>query len=145
MPQACSKNTGHWTIKLSNDVQEVSLLNKFVDEVCAFNSLDEMTTMELNLALEEAVVNVMTYGYPEGTKGYVEITAQSESDSLMFIISDSGTPFDPTTREEVDTSLPVEKRNVGGLGIFLVKKMMDSIKYEYKDGHNILTLSKKLK
>ena len=100
--------------------------------------------MQMNLALEEAVVNVMSYAYPEGTKGYVDISVQSDNGSLVFVISDSGKPFDPTTREEVDTSLPAEQRQIGGLGIFLVRKMMDDIKYEYKDGHNILTLRKKL-
>ena len=144
MPQANNKNTGHWALTLSNNVQEIPQLNAFIDEVCESHDLDPMTSMEMNLALEEAVVNVMTYAYPEGTKGYVDISAQSDNDSLTFVISDSGKPFDPTTREEVDTSLPAEQREIGGLGIFLVRKMMDDIKYEYKDGHNILTLRKKL-
>ena len=132
-------------ITLSNDVQEVPLLSTFVDEVCEFHGLDEMVTMQMNLALEEAVVNVMTYGYPEGTKGYVDISAQSDGSCLTFVISDSGTPFDPTTKGDVDTTLPAEKRDIGGLGIHLVKQLMDSIKYEYKDGHNTLTLKKNIK
>jgi sigma-B regulation protein RsbU (phosphoserine phosphatase) len=130
-------------IRLSNDVQEIPLLNAFVDEICEFNGLDEMTTMQMNLAIEEAVVNVMNYAYPEGTKGFVDITSMSDEESLQFVISDNGKPFDPTTKEEVDTTLPVEKRRIGGLGIFLVRKMMDNVKYEYKDGQNILTLRKK--
>ena len=144
MPQANNKNTGHWALTVSNNVQEIPQLNAFIDEVCESHDLDPMTSMEMNLALEEAVVNVMTYAYPEGTKGYVDISVQSDNGSLVFVISDSGKPFDPTTREEVDTSLPAEQREIGGLGIFLVRKMMDDIKYEYKDGHNILTLRKKL-
>ena len=130
-------------IRLSNDVQEIPLLNAFVDEICEFNGLDEMTTMQMNLAIEEAVVNVMNYAYPEGTKGFVDITSMSDDESLQFVISDNGKPFDPTTKEEVDTTLPIEKRRIGGLGIFLVRKMMDNVKYEYKDGQNILTLRKK--
>lgn len=130
-------------IRLSNDVQEIPLLNAFVDEICEFNGLDEMITMQMNLAIEEAVVNVMNYAYPEGTKGYVDITAMSDDECLQFVISDSGKPFDPTTKEEVDTTLPVDERRIGGLGIFLVRRMMDNVKYEYKDGQNILTLKKK--
>lgn len=130
-------------IRLSNDVQEIPLLNAFVDEICELNGLDDMTTMQMNLAIEEAVVNVMNYAYPEGTKGFVDITSMSDDESLQFVISDNGKPFDPTTKEEVDTTLPVEKRRIGGLGIFLVRKMMDNVKYEYKDGQNILTLRKK--
>ena len=130
-------------IRLSNDVQEIPLLNAFVDEICEFNGLDEMITMQMNLAIEEAVVNVMNYAYPEGTKGYVDITAMSDDECLQFVISDSGKPFDPTTKEEVDTTLPVDERRIGGLGIFLVRRMMDNVEYEYKDGQNILTLRKK--
>ena len=130
-------------IRLSNDVQEIPLLNAFVDEICELNGLDDMTTMQMNLAIEEAVVNVMNYAYPEGTKGFVDITSMSDEESLQFVISDNGKPFDPTTKEEVDTTLPVEERRIGGLGIFLVRKMMDNVKYEYKDGQNILTLKKK--
>ena len=145
MPQADDNNNGHKTLRLSNDVQEVPLLSTFVDEVCESHGVDMMTTMQMNLALEEAVVNVMTYGYPEGTKGYVDISVQSDSCGLTFVISDSGKPFDPTTRGEVDTTLSAEERSIGGLGIHLVRQLMDDIKYEYKDGHNVLTLKKKLK
>ena len=131
-------------ITLSNDVKEIPLLNAFVDEVCEFHDLDPLVTMQMNLALEEAIVNVMSYAYPEGTKGYVDISAQSDGNILKFVISDSGIPFDPTIQEEIDTSLPLDQRRIGGLGIFLVRKMMDSVKYEYRDEHNVLTLKKKL-
>ena len=132
-------------ITLSNDVKEIPLLNAFVDEVCEFHDLDPLVTMQMNLALEEAIVNVMSYAYPEGTKGYVDISVQTDSSGLTFVISDSGKPFDPTTRGEVDTTLSAEERSIGGLGIHLVRQLMDSIQYEYKDGHNVLTLKKKIK
>jgi len=143
MPQATSNNSKQWAITLSNDIQEVPLLNAFVDEICEFCDFDMMTTMQMNLALEEAVVNVMSYAYPEGTTGYVDIKAHTDDHLLEFVITDNGKPFDPTANvEEVDTTLPADKRRIGGLGIFLVKKMMDNIQYDYKDGHNILTLRK---
>ena len=145
MSQTDENNNGLKTLTLPNDVQEVPQLATFVEEVCESHGVDMMTTMQLNLALEEAVVNVMTYGYPEGTKGYVDISVQAESDCLTFVISDSGQPFDPTTKGDVDTTLPAEQRSIGGLGIHLVKQLMDSIQYEYKDGHNTLTLKKIIK
>lgn len=145
MSKTSNKNPGHWAITLSNDVQEVPLLNTFVDEVCEFNGLDEMATMQMNLALEEAVVNVMSYAYPEGSKGYVDIKAHSDDSRMTFIITDSGKPFDPTTKEEVDTTLPAEERRIGGLGIHLVRHLMDSINYERVDNHNVLTLIKEKK
>ena len=145
MPQTDDNNNGLKTLTLPNDVQEVPQLATFVEEVCESHGVDMMTTMQMNLALEEAVVNVMSYAYPEGTKGYVDISALSENDCLTFVISDSGKPFDPTTKGEVDTTLPAEERSIGGLGIHLVKQLMDSIQYEYKDGHNVLTLKKRIK
>ena len=130
-------------IVLPNDVQEVPKLAAFVDEVCEWMGFDPMLTMQLNLAIEEAVVNVMDYAYPPGTKGEVDIEVKADADKLMFTISDSGVPFDPTAKAEVDTTLSAEERQIGGLGIHLVRHIMDNVEYERKDGRNILRLSKK--
>ena len=100
--------------------------------------------MQLNLAIEEAVVNIMNYAYPSGTKGEIRIEAQLFSDTLRFTISDSGKPFAPTAKEEVDTTLSAEERPIGGLGIHLIRQLMDNISYERKDGKNILRLSKNI-
>ena len=132
------------SITLPNDVQSVPKLSAFVDEMCTAMSFDETVTMQMNLAIEEAVVNVMSYAYPPGTQGEVDIEAQANDVRLKFTICDSGIPFDPTVRAEVDTSLPVEERPIGGLGIHLVKQLMDSINYERVNGKNVLTLRKKL-
>ncbi|MBR1468510.1 MAG: SpoIIE family protein phosphatase [Prevotella sp.] len=129
-------------LTLSNDVQQVPRLAEFVDEVCELAEFDMSTTMQMNLAIEEAVVNVMNYAYPAGTKGDVHIEAQANDVRLKFVISDSGTPFDPTAKEQVDTTLSAEERPIGGLGIHLVRQLMDSINYERIDGKNILTLRK---
>ena len=131
-------------ITLPNDVQEVPQLNVFVDEVCEQADFDMSTTLKLNLAIEEAVVNVMNYAYPAGEKGDVDIEAMINDEYLVFVISDSGTPFDPTAKAEVDTTLSVEERGIGGLGIHLIRQIMDTINYERVDGKNVLTLRKKL-
>ena len=128
---------------LPNDVQEVPKLAAFVDEVCEWMGFDPMLTMQLNLAIEEAVVNVMDYAYPPGTKGEVDIEVKADADKLMFTISDNGVAFDPTAKAEVDTTLSAEERQIGGLGIHLVRHIMDNVEYERKDGRNILRLSKK--
>ena len=126
-------------ITLPNDVQATTELGIFVDEVCENVGFDMSTTFKLNLAIEEAVVNVMSYAYPAGTKGDVDIDAEADDEQLKFVISDSGTPFDPTQKGEVDTTL-----SVGGLGIHLIRQIMDTINYERVDGKNVLTLCKKL-
>lgn len=130
---------------LQNDVQQVPQLAQFVDEACEAEGIDMAIAMKLNLAIEEAVVNVMNYAYPVGTVGNVSIEVRTNNNQLEFVISDSGKPFDPTTKGEVDTTLSAEERSIGGLGIHLVRKIMDYINYERTDGKNILTLSKKLK
>ena len=131
-------------ITLPNDVQATTELGMFVDEVCENVGFDMSTTFKLNLAIEEAVVNVMSYAYPAGTKGDVDIDAEADDEQLKFVISDSGTPFDPTQKGEVDTTLSAEERGIGGLGIHLIRQIMDTINYERVDGKNVLTLHKKL-
>ena len=132
------------SITLPNDIEKVPVLAEFVDEVCEIVGFDMSTTMGINLALEEAVVNVMSYAYQPGTTGNVNIEAMANEHRLKFIISDWGTPFDPTAEKEVDTTLSAEERPIGGLGIHLVRQIMDSINYERTDGMNVLTLRKKL-
>ena len=132
------------SITLSNNIDEVPQLAEFVDEFCETIGVDMSIAMSLNLALEEAVVNVMEYAYPAGTKGNVNIEAKANDQRLKFVITDWGTPFDPTAKTEVDTTLSAEERPIGGLGIHLVRQIMDSINYERTDGKNVLTLRKKL-
>lgn len=129
-----------YRLTLPNDVQTVPQLAAFVDELCDEAGLTPDVAMKIHLALEEAVVNVMEYAYPKGTQGTVDIAAFVTGDSIRFVITDSGQPFDPTLKEEVDTTLSVEDRPIGGLGIYLVKQLMDSISYRRIDGCNELTL-----
>ena len=130
------------SITLTNDIQEVAQLAAFVEEACEKAGMDASTTMQMNLAMEEAVVNVMNYAYPTGEKGDIDIEVLIDDKGLTFVIADSGTPFDPTAEKEADTTLAAEDRPIGGLGIFLVRQLMDSISYERKEGKNRLTLGK---
>ena len=137
-------NSYQLSLTLDNDVRQVPELNEFVDEVCEAMQFDMSTTMQMNLAIEEAVVNVMNYAYPQGVNGEVNIEAVANNERLKFVIRDHGVPFDPTAKDDADTSLTAEERPIGGLGIFLVKELMDSVNYEYIDGCNVLTLRKTL-
>ncbi len=133
------------SITLDNDIEQIPQLTEFVNKTCDIVGFDEQTTGSMNLAIEEAVVNVMTYAYPRGTKGTVNIEAISNDERVKFIISDNGVPFDPTVVAEADTSLSAEERNIGGLGIYLMRHLMDSVNYERIGELNVLTLRKKLK
>ena len=119
-------------------------LAEFVDIVGEAVGFDTPTAMKMNLAIEEAVVNVMNYAYPAGVKGMVNIHAKVSNEWVKFIISDNGTPFDPTVISDVDTTLSAEERPIGGLGIHLVRQIMDSVDYERVENRNVLTLIKKL-
>ena len=132
------------SLVLPNDVNEVPQLASFIEGVCEELGVDMVTTMQLNLALEEAVVNVMTYAYPAGTKGYADIRVEADDKRMTIVISDTGIPFDPTAKADVDTTLSVEQRGIGGLGIHLVKTIMDDVSYQRVDGQNVLTLRKNL-
>ena len=130
---------------LHNDIQQIPQLAEFVEAVADLAHLDVGLTMSLNLALEEAVSNVIMYAYPKGSDGLVDVEAIVRKDSLEFILSDNGTPFDPTAAPEADITLDVEDRPIGGLGIFLVRNIMDEVKYTRSDdGKNILSMTKKL-
>lgn len=131
-------------LTLSNNIRQVPLLGTFVDDIAREAGVSEEGTTQLNLAMEEAVVNVMNYAYPEGVVGKINLTAMYDGNDLTFCIVDYGKPFDPTQAEDIDTTKPLEERGIGGLGIFLVRQLMDELTYERKNGENRLTLVKHL-
>lgn len=132
------------SLTLPNSIETIPLLNEFIDGVVEELGLDMSLGMSLNLALEEAVVNVMDYAYPAGVQGEVSIKLWATDALLKFSITDSGIPFDPTKTKDADTTLSAEERPIGGLGIFLVKQLMDKISYERANGKNVLTLQKNI-
>jgi anti-sigma regulatory factor (Ser/Thr protein kinase) len=132
-------------LTLHNDVSEIPQLAAFIDETAEEAGIDMAVAMSLNLAMEEAVVNVMNYAYPAGTMGTIDIDAACDDGKLTFVICDSGIPFDPTQAENPDVTLKAEDRAIGGLGIFLVRQIMDHIEYQRLNEKNILTLRKQIK
>ena len=101
--------------------------------------------MQITVAAEEIYVNIAHYAYAPGTGEAtvrLEITDEPAAASITFL--DRGVPFDPLAKPDPDVSLSAEERGIGGLGIYMVKKSMDDVRYEYRDGQNVLTLIKKL-
>ena len=101
------------------------------------------TQYEIDVAVEELFVNVATYAYETGV-GAVTIEMEVEEDPKTAVIrfTDRGIPYNPAAREDPDITLPADQREVGGLGIYMVKKSMDDFTYEYKDGKNVVTITK---
>jgi len=139
------------SLSLTNDVKEVEKLSQFVKSLTHRLGMNKSLASSLRLSIEEAVVNVMNYAYPENTEGMVKLEVdvshnQNPSISDLYLLKvkiiDNGIPFDPTEVAEADTTLSVENRPIGGLGIFVLRKLMDTINYEYENGQNVLTLKK---
>jgi anti-sigma regulatory factor (Ser/Thr protein kinase) len=111
----------------------------FVSEAAEAAGLDAERVMHVQLAVEEAVVNVAQYAY-EGPPGEVLVRAQGTDQRFTVELVDTGAPFDPLAGEEPDLQADLEERPIGGLGIFLIRQVMDEVHYRREEGRNILTL-----
>ena len=133
------------SIILANDISEISRLNEFIEEIGNEFSLAPDVIFNLTLVLEEAVVNVINYAYPKEEHEYIYLSARMHDGSIVLVLTDTGKEFDPTAAPEADVTLSAEDRQIGGLGIFLIRQIMNEVKYERIEGKNVLTLEKKLK
>lgn len=129
---------------MRNDTADIMLMAEFIDGLCEKYQLPMDVGFSLNLALEEAVANVMKYAYPEGEEHNIILSVKLMDNRLIFRLIDTGKPFDPTIVPDADVTLSAEDRKIGGLGIFLVRQIMDSVEYRRIDGKNILTMVKLL-
>ena len=132
------------SILLQNDVRQIKALNAFTMQVMERLGIDAKIAKQIKLAVEEAVVNVIDYAYPSEMTGNIDVQATSDGQCLKFVITDNGVAFDPTKEVKADTTLSAEDRPIGGLGILLVRELMNSINYERTNGRNVLTLTKKI-
>ena len=131
------------TLTLINKVSEITKLNAFVKSATATLSMETGLANQIKLAVEEAVTNIIDYAYPNDTEDNISVTIEADESRIRFILSDSGAEFDPTGVSKADTTLTVDERPIGGLGVFLVRNLMDNINYERIDGKNILRMEKK--
>ena len=131
-------------IKLKNQVGELERVNQFVEEIGEELGLDMEMQMNLNLVMEEMVSNVIFYAYPEGTDAEIELMAESDGKELTFVLSDQGREFDPTLKEDADVDVNPADRDIGGLGIFIVKNIMNQVTYQRLEGKNLLTMKKEI-
>ena len=132
------------SIILANDISEISRLYEFVEEVGNDFSLSPDIVFNLNLVLEEAVVNIINYAYPKEEHESIYLSARMHEGSIILVLTDTGKEFDPTAAPEADVTLSADDRQIGGLGIFLIRQIMNEVKYERIEGKNVLTLEKKL-
>ena len=125
------------------DVKELDNLFEYSSRLLRILDFSSRDITMINTALEEIFVNVSKYAYEE--KGTVIVSLSSDKNKVTFVFKDSGKKFNPLDREDPNINASSEEREIGGLGIYMVKKIMDDVSYEYKDGYNILTLVKNRK
>ena len=130
---------------IKNDISEINKLAVFIEELSEELVLTPELTFNLNLVLEEAVSNVIYYAYGEEKQKEISLTAKMYENNLIFVLTDSGKEFDPTEVPDADITLSAEEREIGGLGIFLIRQIMNLVEYQRIDGKNVLTMGKQLK
>ena len=117
----------------------------FIDGILECLDCPMRAQMQIDVAVEEIYVNIASYAYTPGTgPACLQVELREDPRTLLITFIDSGVPYDPLAKPDPDISLPASERQIGGLGIFMVKKTMDDMIYEYRDGQNVLTLVKVL-
>ena len=130
-------------IRLGAKLENLEKVLAFVDERLEAADCPMKAQMQIDVAVEEMFVNIAQYAYAPGS-GDAVIQMGIEDGHAVITLKDWGVPFDPLAKEDPDVTLPAEKRRIGGLGIFMVKKSMEDLRYTYENGQNILTFKKKI-
>ncbi len=126
-------------------IENIPQVTEFVDAQLEKYGCSLKAQMQIDVAIDELFSNIAHYAYHPG-KGCATVRVETQEDPLAVTITfiDHGVPYDPLKKEDPDVTLSAEERGIGGLGIYMVKKSMDGIEYEYKDGQNILKITKNL-
>ena len=131
-------------LQICNKIDDLQQVAIFVEEIADELHLSPELTMNFNLVLEEMVTNVIFYAYPEGKEAPILLTAMANDDTISFIITDEGQPFDPTASEDADMSINPADRELGGMGIFICRQIMDDVSYQRINGQNVVSLTKNI-
>ena len=132
-------------LKLKNQIGELEKVNKFIEEIGDELGLGMELRMNLNLVMEEMVSNVIFYAYPKGVEAEIELVAECDGKELSFVLSDNGKEFDPTLKEDLNPDVNPSEREIGGMGIYIVKNIMNKVSYKRLEGKNLLTMKKDIK
>jgi len=137
--------TGMKELTIKAAVENVGTVTEFVNEQLERMGCPIRAQMQVDVAIDELFGNIAQYAYhPETGPATVRVETAENPPAVIITFIDHGVPYDPLAREDPDTTLPIEERGIGGLGIYMVKKTMDGISYEYRDGQNILRIKKNL-
>lgn len=131
-------------LTIRNDISQLACLDAFLKQITEEFKLSESVGMHLKLAVEEVVVNIISYAYSGKEDEKIDLSVVYAPERITVTITDSGFPFDPTSKPEPDISLPLEKRPIGGLGTYLMKHLMTKVTYVRSGNKNVLTMIKEM-
>ena len=131
-------------ISLANELREIAGVAAQIDRFCADHQLMPGLAYAVNLAIDEILTNTISYGYEDRARHRIEIIVTLEADLLVVVIVDDSMPFDLGLAPERDLDLSIEDTALGGLGLYLVHQMMDSVNYRREAGCNVVTLAKEI-
>lgn len=133
------------SITVEAKIENVDKVTEFVNEVLEEKECPLKVQMQLDVAIDEIFGNIAYYAYGKGRgNATIQIEMEDNPPKITLTFIDQGIPYNPLESKDPDITLDIEDREIGGLGIFLVKKTMDELSYEYADGQNILTMKKEL-
>ena len=130
-------------IKLNSTLSELDSLSEALTNFGRRHALASKVVHDLNLALEEILTNIISYGYTDNREHEIKVRLSVQRGEIKTEVADDGKPFNPLEVQEPDTTKPLEERIVGGLGIHLVRKLMDGLEYKRQGDKNLLTIKKK--
>ena len=134
-----------YSFELKNELSELGQLCKNCEEVGRDINLSDKTIFEMNLALDELFTNIISYGFSDQQEHTIKINITIEGDQLQMRIEDDGVPFNPLASKTPDFQCGIEECKIGGLGIHLIKKLMDDVHYQRVSDKNVLVLRRKFK
>jgi len=135
----------HLNVSLKNKLEEITTLAEAIENFAEANNLPAPSIFQVNLCLDELLTNTISYGFPKGGEHEITVEIVLRGETLVITTRDDGLAFNPLEQAEADVSQSVEERPIGGLGIHLVRNMMDEIEYRRESGQNVLVMKKLIK
>jgi serine/threonine-protein kinase RsbW len=136
---------GSISIRIDADVREIERLNRLVRQFGELHDVPSRTLYAVNLALDELVTNTVLYGFDNTSGQEITVRVSTAGNELVASVCDRGKPFDPLQFKPPDLSAPIEERELGGLGIHLIRSLMDHVSYAREDNQNVLTVRKRIR
>ncbi|MBP2627137.1 MAG: hypothetical protein H6Q68_1848 [Firmicutes bacterium] len=130
------------TLILVNDIAEIERMNQIIEQFAENSGMGPKTVFDTNLVLEEILINIISYGYMDEETHEIHVEISYDQGVLILVVSDDGRPFDPLAHSTPEVDQPAEEREIGGLGIYFVRQLMDRVEYKWENGCNVLYMEK---